>query len=264
MARLHRPRTVGWPGPVAAAAALAVYVGCSPPPQRKPIEMQPIGTVDDIPRTVDDLGPGDTTTPNSGTPSARTSECAVGESDDLEATLKECEVPMPKKSELPSPIREKLELRVTASTPTITGGGQVDLTVFMRNKSKEPLPLFFTGEPDPRFEVEALDAKGRRVDIPTGKHPAYPKGYSAPTREAKASRVTLLPGAAAKVKVAWVASKMRWAPEKLKEWDRSGYPRVPSGDLSRGKYTLRVSVPLIGVFEKGEMSPPKTTVEVTK
>lgn len=264
MAGLPRTRAYRRPRWVLGYLALAVAASCTPPPQRKPIEMMPIGTVPDIPRTVEDLGPGDTTTPNSGTPSAATGECTVGDGEDLESAFKGCETSMPKKSELPSNLKDKLELRVSSSTPAITGGGQVDLTVFLQNKSKESLSLFFSGDPEPQFDVEALDAKGRRVDQPAGRQPPYPKGYTPPSREAKAVRVSLKAGATVRVKLPWVASKMKWAPDKLKEWEGRGYPKAPAGDLPRGKYVLRVVVPIIGAVEKGELTLPKVKVEVTK
>ena len=224
---------------VALVAAAGGIWGCEPVRQRKPLEM---------------------TTPNSATPSPiKESTCAGGEFDDLEKTLEQCEVKMPGASDLPSGMRDKLELRVTSGTPSIAAGGHVDITVTLKNKSKAPLALYFTGDPQPKFDVEAVDAKGRRVDLPAGKPPKTPV---LPTHDVKASQITLGPGGSARVKIPWDAVKTRWAPEKIKSWDGRGYPRAAAGPLPAGKYTLRIVLPLVGVFEKGELEPPKLPVDV--
>src|SRR5205823_934345 len=112
---------------------------------------------------------------------------------------------------------------------TITPGGRVDVTVTLRNKSNEPLTLWFSGDPTPRFEVEALDAKGKRVDVPSGKQPAWPKGTAPPSRDVKGSRYTLEKGGSARLKLLWDASKWKWAPERAKTWEGRGFPREKSG-----------------------------------
>lgn len=245
---------------VALALQVALSAACTPPMQRKPIEMAPIGTVPIITRTADEPEGGTTTTPNSGTPSAaKEAACTGGEFEALDDALRQCDASMPRAGDVPSAMRDKLEVRVTASTPSITPGGRVDLTVTLKNKSNEPLPLYFSGDPAPRFEVEAVDGKGRRVDLPAGKPPKSP---ALPARDVKASRITLTPGGTARVKIAWDAVKTKWAPDKIKVWDGRGYPRAPAGSLAAGKYTLRVVLPLIGVFEKGELDLPKVPMEV--
>jgi hypothetical protein len=248
----------------AAAAALALHgvvvAGCEPPKARKPIEMAPIGTVPIKERTAEEPDGGATTTPNSGTPSAaKEATCTSGDFETLEDVLKQCDSAMPRAADVPSGMRDKLEVRVSSGTPSISPGGRVDLTLTLKNKSGEPLPLYFSGEPIPRFEVEALDAKGRRVDLPAGKPPKTP---AVPARDVKAARITLAPGGTARVKIPWDAVKTRWAPEKAKVWEGRGYPRVAAGPLAAGKYTLRIVLPLIGVFEKGELELPKVPLEV--
>jgi hypothetical protein len=244
-----------------ALAAQGVAVGCDPPKQRRPIEMAPIGTVPVLTRTSEELDGGSTTTPNSGTPSAaKESACTDDDFESLEDALKQCESKMPRAGDVPGAMRDRLEVRVTSSTPTITPGGRADLLVVLKNKSNEPLPLYFTGDPTPRFDVEALDAKGKRVDLPAGKPPkALPAG---PPRDVKAARITLAPGGTARVKIPWDAVKTRWAPEKAKSWEGRGYPRAAAGSLPAGKYVLRVVIPLVGVFEKGELDVPKLPIEV--
>ncbi len=244
-----------------AVAALGVLIaGCAPVKPRKPVEMAPIGTVPVATRTTEEPEGGTTTTPNSGTPSAaKETACASADFEVLEEALKQCDAAMPRSTDLPSGIREKLELRVTSTTPSIVAGGRVDLTITLKNKSNEPLPLYFTGDPTPRFDVEAVDAKGRRVDLPAGKPPKTPP---LAVRDAKASRITLAPGGVARVKIAWDAVKTKWAPEKMSTWTGRGYPRAPNGPLGAGKYTLRIVVPLVGVFEKGQIEPPKLPIDV--
>jgi hypothetical protein len=245
---------------VALALHGILFAGCAVPNKRKPIEMAPIGTVPIIARTVEEPDGGTTTTPNSGTPSAaKEAACTGGDFEALDETLRQCDSSMPRAGDVPSGMRDKLEVRVTAAAPSVTPGGRVDLTLTLRNKSSEPLPLFFSGYPEARFDVEAVDAKGRRVDLPAGKAPKSP---AVPPRDVKASRITLSPGGTARVKIPWDAVKMRWAPDKAKTWDGRGYPRVPYGSLASGKYTLRVVVPLLGVFEKGELELPKVPIEV--
>jgi hypothetical protein len=151
--------------------------------------------------------------------------CTMTEVDNLEDALRSCDVPMPKQNDVP-PAKDRLEATVTASTPSTTPGGRVDLVLTLRNKTDSPLPLYFTGDPNPRFDVEAYDAKGRtRVDIPAGKFPGYPKGWKPEARDAKAARITLEKNGSARVKLAWDAVKMKWAPDKAKR----GVPRIARG-----------------------------------
>lgn len=268
MTTTSRARPAGKPAPrrllrvglLALALVAAAAAGCEPPKVRKPIEMAPIGTVPIVTRTSVEEGDGGTTTPNSGTPSpGKEAACQSAEFESLDEVLRTCDSPMPRSGDVPSGMRDKLELRVTASTPSITPGGRVDLTLTLKNKSNEPLPLYFTGAPQPVFEVEAVDTKGKRIDMPSGKPPKAP---AVPTRESKAAKITLNPGGIARIKISWDAVKTKWAPDKVKSWEGRGYPRVPAGPLATGKYTLRVVVPLVGFFEKGEGDLPKVPVEV--
>lgn len=255
--RRRRPRKLAR----AAVAALAVVLGgCAAPAQRRPIEMTPIGTVPDVERTVVELDGGTTTTPNSGTASpAKEAACTMNEIEALDQALRGCETPMPRAGDIPAGLADKLELSVTSSAPSTTPGGRIDVTLTLKNKSNDPLALYFSGDPKPRFEVEAFDAKGaRRVDLPTGKAPktAYP-----PARPAKASRITLMPGGTARMRVPWDAVKTRWAPEKVKTWEGRGPARTVLANLPYGKYLLRLALPLIA-FEKVEIELPKVGIEV--
>ena len=248
---------------LALGAIEAGAIGCGGPPKRRPVEMAPIGTVPVLTRTSEEPDGGATTTPNSGTPNvasaAKEGACTSDDFESLEDALKQCESKMPRQGDVPSGMRDRLEVRVMSGTPTITPGGRADLMLTLKNKSSEPLPLYFTGDPTPRFEVEALDGKGKRVDLPPGKPPKSP---AAPGRDVKASRITLAPGGTARVRIPWDAVKTRWAPEKAKTWEGRGAPRASAGPLAAGKYVLRVVIPLVGVFEKGELEVPKLPIEV--
>jgi len=241
------------------AGLMAVSIaGCSGLGPRQPVATESIGTVKNVPKPDEDTSPGSTTTPNSATPSAaKEAACTVTDAENLEETLRGCDAPMPKTGEA-TPVKDKLEMKVTASTPTTTPGGRVDLVLTLRNKTDNPLTLFFTGDPNPHFDVEALDAKGRRVDVPAGKFPGYPKGQKPEPKETKASRITLEKGGSARVHLAWDAVKTKWAPDKAQTWEGRGYPRAPAGPMPAGKYTLRIIVPLLG--EAGD--PPRIPVTV--
>jgi hypothetical protein len=262
LADLCRPwlRELALTACVVACVALSVSA-CEPRRQRRPIEMAPIGTVPVVVRTVEEPDGGTTTTPNSGTaPSARESACAGAELEATEETLRQCEAPTPRASDLPPGLRDRLEVRVSASASSVGPGGRVELTVTLKNRSSEPLPLYFAGDPTPRFEVEALDGKGRRADLPAGR-PPKPQAPLGP-RDVRAARLTLSPGGLLRVKVPWDAVKTRWVTDKVKGGGDRGLPRAPSGPLAPGKYTLRVALPLLGASDKSELDLPKVVVEV--
>src|SRR5262249_32309883 len=155
----------------------------------------------------------------------------------------------------------KLEVTVSASPTKVAPGGKVDLVVTFANKTKGPLVLNFRVDPVARFETETYAGKTKRADMPAGQPPPPPKGHSAPPpADAKVARVTLTPSGSARARVSWDAVKMKWAPEKVRGTAvEKGYPRVPNGPLSKGKYTVKVVTPLVGVFEGGEheVSAPK-------
>jgi hypothetical protein len=179
----------------------------------------------------------------------------------------DCEVPDAKPDSLQNPeMKGKLEVTLTASPTKIAPGGKVDLLVTFTNKTKEPMPLSFRIDPVARFEIEAYDAKKKRADMPAGQPPPPPKGHSAPPpAEAKVGKVTLAANGYARVKLAWSAVKMKWAPDKVRGTAvEKGYPRAPAGPLPKGKYTVKVVTPLVGVFEGGdhEVSAPKVDIEV--
>jgi hypothetical protein len=221
--------------------------------------MEPIGTWTNVPVStpVDDNDAG-VTTPNSGTPSPMGGACNALEFENLEDVLRQCEVPMPRASDVPS-IRDRVEVKLSATNASTAPGGRIDVQVTLRNKTGEPVALYFTGDPTPRFDLEAVDGKGRRVDIPAAKWPGYPKGFKPEAREARVAKVTLDKRGVARLKLSWDAVKTRWAPERAKIWEGRGYPRITAGPLGPGRYSLRLVLPLIGDVELTPLS-----VEVTK
>lgn len=179
----------------------------------------------------------------------------------------DCEVPNAKPGTLQNPeMKGKLEVTVTASPTKVAPGAKADLQVNFTNKTKEPMTLYFRIDPVSRFETETYDASKKRADMPTSNPPPPPKGHSAPpAAEAKVAKVTIAANGFARVLVPWEASKMKWAPEKVRGTAvEKGYPRVPAGPLAKGKYTVKVLTPLVGVFEgsEHEVSGPKLEIEV--
>lgn len=169
----------------------------------------------------------------------------------------------------PVDLKGKLEVTVSASPTKSTGGGKVDLLVTFANKSKEPLTLHFRLDPVPRFELEVYDVKkGKRADMPAPPTPPPPKGATQPpASEAKSARITIAPNGSARARMPWEAVKMKWAPEKYRGTPpERGYPRAPAGPLPKGKYSIKVMTPLVGVSEgvDHEMTAPKVEVEVEK
>lgn len=231
--------------------------GCAPAHDHKKLEMQPIGTLPNVPRTPrDDPSDSGMTSPNSGTPSPGSAACASAIFENLEETLRQCEVAMPRSADVAA-LKDRLEVRISATASRIAPGGRVDVEITLRNRSNEPLPLYFTGDPVPRFDLETVDARGRRADLPATKFPGYPKGFKPEARETKAARITLEKSGTAKIRITWDALKSKWAPQTARSWEGRGFPRVPGGPLAAGKYTLRMLLPLLG-----DIDAAKVVVEV--
>ncbi len=190
----------------------------------------------------------------------------IGNLEDLLAKS-DCEVPDAKPETLENvEVKDKLEVKVTASPTRVAPGGKADLLVTFTNKTNQSMQLNFRIDPLARFETETYDSKKKRVDMPPGEPPPPPKGHNPPPpAEVKVARVTLAPNGSARTTVPWEAVKMKWAPEKVRGTAvERGYPRKPAGPLPKGKYTVRVMTPLIGVFEGGEheISGPSVEIEV--
>ena len=79
------------------------------------------------------------------------------------------------------------------------------------------------------------------------------------------SRVTIAPGGTATLVVPWEAVKYKWAPADRAKGALPGshYPRDVAGPLPKGKYAVKIVMPLVGVNETDhEFSQPKVSVEI--
>jgi hypothetical protein len=243
----------------------AFVVACSPPPAHRQVEMVPIGTYTPPEGQGTTAPTTDTdTTPDNSAPLQSTdkaSECSGAKFDNLYLTLTNSACVVDTRGDKPVDVKEQLDLSVAAKTPEIVPGGRVDLVITYKNKSTRPLQLNFTLDPSPRFDVEALDSKGRVVGVPKGKPPKAAK----PSQKTTA-RITISPGGVAKMKVGWNASNTRWATEQVKggEVPEGGYPKAPTTPLPTGSYTLRVLTPLTLVEESRdrELTAPKVSMDV--
>jgi hypothetical protein len=195
-------------------------------------------------------------------------DCSVFDEPNLEGVLLKsaCEAPSP--TGQPPDTSKTLTVRVSITPNVLPPGGHGDVIVSYTNKSNAVLPLYFTIDPMPRFDIEAYNAKGNRVDMPKASPPPLPAGMAArEPGEAKIARIMLAPNGTARMPLGWDAVKTRWAPEKLKGTPpEKGYPRAPAGALPKGKYSIKVVTPLTYVFEgiDHEVSQPRVDVVVKK
>jgi hypothetical protein len=195
--------------------------------------------------------------------------CGGASIPDLAAVLAQaaCEVPNAKPDEPEKDIKDQLEITVQTDSPKVSPGASAKVTVTFHNKGKTVLPLDFAVDPEPRFDFEVYTLKGSRADKPAGDAPALPpEVQNAPEPEKTVARVILAPGGTAKLTESWTAVKYKWASK-----DRArgalpgrGYPREPAAPLAKGKYVLRVVMPLVGVSEGSdhEFTQPRTQVEI--
>jgi hypothetical protein len=180
-----------------------------------------------------------------------------------------CEVPNQKATDVKAvDLKKRLQVKLSTSANKVEPGGKVDLIVQFVNKGKEPLVLDFMLDPSPRFTTEAYDAKKKRVDMPATHEPMIPSGVTRGEPSPQTvGRVVIVQNGTAHAKVPWEASRMRWAPEKLKGTPpEMGFPRLPAGPLPKGKYTVKVITPLLNAVEgvDHEISAPKVDIEVGK
>ncbi len=159
-------------------------------------------------------------------------------------------------------------MKVSLSPNVVAPGAHADVLVSFMNKSTAVLPLYFTIDPMPRFDIEVYNVKGNRMDLPKNSPPPLPAGMAArEPGEAKTARILLAANGTARMPMGWDAVKMKWAPEKLKGTPpEKGYPRAPAGSLPKGKYSIKVLTPLQNVFEgiDHEVSQPRAEVVVKK
>jgi hypothetical protein len=179
-----------------------------------------------------------------------------------------CEVPKATpEGESPVDVKDTLDVKVTIDAARVPPGARANLTVMFVNKGAKPLQLDFVADPDPRFSVEAWSPKGGRADKPPGAEPALPSSVSDQQPAERAiTRVTLEPKGNAKLVVPWDAVKYKWASAERAKGALPGqhYPMEQAGPLPKGKYVVRVVMPLVGVNESAdhEVTQPRTQVEV--
>ena len=238
----------------AAIAAAAVF-GCGG--SDKPAE---------APRSTEPSGEGSTDDDAEGAKAPAKDDCAGFDVGNLEDVLLKsaCEV----EGKAPDAIsaedmKGKLAVTLAASPTTVAPGQKADLIVTFANKTKGPLTLHFRIDPVPRFETETYDKKDKRADMPAGDPPPPAKGQTAPhPSEPKVAKITLAANGTARQRVPWEAVKMKWAPDKVRGTPpEKGFPRVPAGPLAKGKYTVKVKTPLVGVSD-GELVEPKVAIEI--
>jgi hypothetical protein len=196
-------------------------------------------------------------------------KCGGFEIADLAAMLSQvsCEMPDAKADAKERDVKDVLDVSVQTDPGKIAAGSTVTVRVVLHNKGKTDLPLDFVVDPEPRFEFELYTAKGKRADRPAGAEPSLPpEAAEATAPDQKTARVTLAAQGTATIALPWNAVKYKWASK-----DRArgalpghGYPREPAGPLPRGKYVIRVLLPLVGVFEGSdhEVSQPRTNIEI--
>lgn len=249
--------------PFAVVLALAAF-GCG---GNKPAENATAST--DGGTTVETTPPDPNKDGGADDDAPKKDECVgfdIGNIEDV-LTKSSCEEPNVKPDGVTAvDLKGKLEVTVGASPSKVAGGGKVDLVVSFANKTAAPLTLHFRINPVPHFETEVYDAKGKRVDMPKEKTPSPPKGMSQPPpSESKSAKLTIAAHGTARARLPWEAVKMKWAPEKVRGTPAErGFPRAPNGPLPKGKYTVKVVTPLVGVSEgpEKEISTPKVDIEV--
>ncbi len=211
-------------------------------------------------------------TPAAGDEGAKAkTPCAGFEIPDLGSLLSQaaCEIGPPKEGTTPKDLKGALDIKVQADSPKIAPGSTSTITVTFKNKGKTDLPLDFIVDPEPRFDFEVYSPKGSRVDAPQGNEPALPPEVAnAAVPDPQIARVTLATNGTARLTLKWSAVKYKWASKERARGalPGQGYPKEPAGPLAKGKYVLRVIMPLTNVFEGAdhEVSHPSIPVEVGK
>jgi hypothetical protein len=252
----------------ATGLSLLALWGCggSTPPAKSADDTTDKPATTDTDTTPSASGPAPGATDDSG--GKGKTACTGFEIDLMDALIRSaCEVPNQKHDVKAQEVKDKLTVTAMVPKNSVPPGAHTDILVTFTNKTAVPLSLDFLVDPFPRFSVETYSQKNKqRVDLPNGNEPKLPDGFGPlGPGEPKTARVTIAANGTATAKVPWDATKLRWAPEKLKgAAPELGYPKVPNGPLPKGKYDLRVITPLINVFEgmDHEISAPRTTVDL--
>ncbi len=179
-----------------------------------------------------------------------------------------CEVPKATPDNIKErDVKDALEIKAAVDPAKVPAGSKANVTVTFKNKGKVDLPLDFVVDPEPKFDLELHTMKGPRADNPPGAEPALPSSVTDQAAPERAiARVTLAPGGTAKLVLPWDAVKYKWASADKAKGALPGqhYPRDVAGPLPKGKYSLKVVMPLVGVAEGSdhEISQPRIPVEV--
>lgn len=245
--------------PTLLLGALASATGCERPAERHPVEMVPIGTEvghgpAERPRDVGEVGVN-SATPVEGAPGTATSGCPLEGSDLSEVFRAACEVE-PSALATTTTLWKDLEVSAQPAAPQVKAGAAVDVEITLKNRGAEPLSLALAGAAEPTFELAASDARGRRVDVPAGK---VPKAKGGPPR--KVYVLILAAGQVARGRAVWEASKMRWAPERVKDAGDRPFPRVAAGPLVPGRHGVVVHPPFAAP-PTGKERPPSARFDV--
>ncbi len=212
--------------------------------------------------------PNESASPVPGEEKKEKVSCTGTELELLSALIQSaCEVPNAKPdAKTLEPKGLEISVKPSQGEAKVAAGKSIEFVLTYKNKTANPFPLEFVLDPEPRFVVEAYDEKGtKRIDQPSGPPPKA--NVQERSTNQGTGRITLLPDGTASVKVHWTASRMRWAPEKLKgSIPGEGFPKAPAGPLAKGKYMLRVVSPIANLTdnEQQEITAPKVLIEVTK
>jgi len=195
--------------------------------------------------------------------------CISDDFPDLMSTLSQaaCEIPGDKASDKQRDLTGRLEVTVAPDAPKVAPGAISKVTITLHNKGEKPLSLDFAVDPEPRFEFQVYTTKGSRADKPAGDAPPLPPEVAnAPEADKGIARITMAPNGHAKIVAPWTAVKYKWvSKDKAKgALPGRGYPTEASGPLPKGKYVLRVLMPLLNVTEgvDHEMTQPRVPIEV--
>ena len=185
---------------------------------------------------------------------------------DLIAALSspDCQLPEGTPDPEDKELKDDLDVSVSAEQ-NAAPGSSAKVRVIFKNKTKKNLPLFFIDNPEPRFTIEVLNAKGAHADNPPGDEPSLPESVNdAPAEERRVARVVLAPSGSVSATLTWNVIKYKWATARAKgALPGRGYPRDPAGPLPKGKYFLRVTTPLVGIIDPDRLIvQPRTEVKV--
>jgi hypothetical protein len=179
-----------------------------------------------------------------------------------------CEVPKATPdNETEHDVKASLEVKLALDVPKVAPGARANITLTLHNKGAVDLPLDFVADPEPRFDLEVYTMKGSRAENPPGAEPALPSSVTDQGAPDKAiARLTLAPGGTATLVLPWEAVKYKWAAADRAKGATPGqhYPRDVAGPLPKGKYAIKVVMPLVGVSEGSdhEFSQPRIPIEV--